>query len=308
VDVARILCRTPEELAKTDIADYALEALRHSCIKDVYMLGRRGPAQAAFTNPELKELSELAGADLLISPEEAALDPLSRSAMEQAPDRTTIRKVEMIQDYAKRQAIGKSRRLHLRFLVSPVELLGNAQGQVSAMRLVKNELYATDAGSLRPRPTEHFETVPAGLVFRSVGYRGVPLADVPFDERRGVILNHKGRVLDAETRQPRPGEYTAGWIKRGPSGVIGTNKPDALETVQAMVDDIGKDALLHPAHATAAAALQYVREQQPHYFSYEDWRHLNSIEVTRGKALGKPRLKFTHIEDMLAARQQVVGQ
>jgi ferredoxin/flavodoxin---NADP+ reductase len=120
-------------------------------------------------------------------------------------------------------------------------------------------------------------------------------------------LNQKGRVLDPETRQPRTGEYTAGWIKRGPSGVIGTNKPDALETVQGMVDDVGKDAILHPTHATATAALQYIQEQQPYYFSYDDWRHLNSIEVARGKALDRPREKFTHIQDMLAARQQAVG-
>ncbi len=308
VDVARILCRTPEELAKTDIADYALEALRHSRIKDVYMLGRRGPAQAAFTNPELKELGELAGADLVISADEAALDALSREALENVPDRTTTRKVEMLQDYAKRDRTGKTRRLHLRFLVSPVALFGDASEQVTAMRLVQNELYATAAGSLRPRATEHFETLPVGLVFRSVGYRGVPLIDVPFDERWGVILNQKGRVLDPETRQPRTGEYTAGWIKRGPSGVIGTNKPDALETVQCMVDDIGKDATLHPAYPTAVAASQYVQEHQSHYFSYDDWRLLNSIEVTRGKALGKPRVKFTHLQEMLAARQQTVEQ
>lgn len=308
VDVARILCRTPEELAKTDIADYALEALRHSRIKDVYMLGRRGPAQAAFTNPELKELGELAGADLVLSADEVALDALSRDVLDNVPDRSTTRKVEMLQDYAKRDMMGKPRRLHLRFLVSPVELCGDASEQVTAMRLVKNELYATEAGSLRPRATEHFETLPVGLVFRSVGYRGVPLIDVPFDERWGVILNQKGRVLDPQTRQPRTGEYTAGWIKRGPSGVIGTNKPDALETVQCMVDDVGKDAILHPAYPTAAAASRYVQERQSHYFSYEDWRLLNSIETTRGQALGKPRVKFTHISEMFTARQQAAGQ
>jgi ferredoxin--NADP+ reductase len=252
-------------------------------------------------------LGELAGADLLISPDEAALDALSQEALEKAKDRMTTRKVEMIQEYARQQATGKGRRLHLRFLVSPVELLGNAQGQVSSMRLVKNELYATDAGSLRPRATQNFETLSVGLVFRSVGYRGVPLADVAFDERWGVILNQKGRVLDATTRQPQPGEYTAGWIKRGPSGVIGTNKPDALETVQCMVEDLAKDAILHPPQATAAAALQYVQQQQSRYFSYDAWRHLNSIEVTQGKALGKPRVKFTTIADMLVARQQAVG-
>jgi len=221
VDVARILCRTPEELATTDIADYALEALRHSRVKEVYMLGRRGPAQAVFTNPELKELGELAGADVHVLPEEVALDDLSRAALEKSPNRATYQKLELLQGYATRQAT-KPRQLTIRFLVSPVELLGNADGQVVAVRLVKNVLYATEAGTLRPSPTEQFEILPVGLVFRSVGYRGVPLPDVPFDERWGVILNQQGRVLHSETLQPHVGEYTAGWIKRGPTGVIGT--------------------------------------------------------------------------------------
>src|SRR5712692_5535491 len=232
VDVARILCRTPEELAATDIADYALEALRHSRIKKVHMLGRRGPAQAVFTNPELKELGELAGADARVLPEEVALDDLSRAALEKSQDRATYRKLELLQKYAAQKAPTKLRRLIIRFLVSPVELLGNGDGQVAAVRLVKNTLYATEAGTLRPSPTEQCELLPGGLVFRCVGYRGVPLPGVPFDERWGVILNQKGRVLHSETLQPRIGEYTAGWIKRGPTGVIGTNKPDALETVR----------------------------------------------------------------------------
>src|SRR5713101_10167475 len=219
VDVARILCRTPEELATTDIADYALDALRHSRIREVHMLGRRGPAQAVFTNPELKELGELVAADVRVLPEEVALDDLSRAALEKSQDRATHRKLELLQRYGAQRATTKPRQLLIRFLVSPVELLGNAHGQVAAVRLVQNVLYATEAGTLRPHPTEHYETVPVGLVFRSVGYRGVPLPDVPFDERWGVILNQQGRVLHSETLQPHVGEYTAGWIKRGPTGV-----------------------------------------------------------------------------------------
>jgi ferredoxin--NADP+ reductase len=305
VDVARILCRTPEELAKTDIADYALEALRHSRIKEVYMLGRRGPAQAAFTNPELKELGELAGADVYVPPEEAALDELSRAALETSQDRATRRKIDLLQGYTQRQDSGKLRQLILRFLVSPVELIGNEAGQVVAIRLVKNRLFATEAGTLRPKATGEYEELPAGLVFRSVGYQGVPLPGLPFDERWGVILNQQGRVLDPGTSQPLSGLYTAGWIKRGPTGVIGTNKPDALETVTCMVEDVGKRVVLSPPYASAAAADKRLHELQPLCVSYADWLRLNALEVACGKATGRPRRKFTCVDDMLAALRQM---
>jgi ferredoxin--NADP+ reductase len=305
VDVARILCRTPEELVKTDIADYALEALRHSRIKEVYMLGRRGPAQAAFTNPELKELGELAGADVYVPPEEAALDELSRAALEKSQDRTTRRKIDLLQGYTQRKDAAKRRQLILRFLVSPVELIGNEAGHVVAMRLVKNTLFATEAGTLRPQATGEYEEFPVGLVFRSVGYQGVPLPGLPFDERWGVIRNQQGRVLDPDTSRPLPGLYTAGWIKRGPTGVIGTNKPDALETVKCMVEDIGKRVVLSPPYASAAAADKRLRELQPLCVSYADWQRLNALEVARGKAAGRPRIKFTRVADMLAALRDV---
>jgi ferredoxin--NADP+ reductase len=214
VDVARILCRTPEELLKTDIADYALEALRKSKVREVYILGRRGPAQAAFTAPEAKELGELADCDTLVPPDEAQLDPLSQATMA-AADRADIRKVDIIQELSKRQPTGKSKRLILRFLVSPVELIGDEMGHVTRMKLVHNELYATEAGSLRPKATDRFEMLDVGLVFRSIGYKGVPLPGVPFHESWGVIPNDGGRVLDPVTKEPLLGQYTAGWIKRG---------------------------------------------------------------------------------------------
>ncbi len=301
IDVARILCRTPEELAATDIADHALEALRKSRIKEVSLLGRRGPAQAAFTNPEIKEIGELADADVVVRPEEVALDPLSRAALEKSQDRATRKKVEILQGYAARSPAGRSRRLALRFLVSPVELLGDASGRVAALRLVRNELYATPTGALQPRATSQLEELPVGLVFRSVGYRGVPLPGVPFNESWGVILNEKGRVLDPDTKQPVMGEYTAGWIKRGPSGVIGTNKPDAAETVQCMLEDLAQGTALQPAHPTAAAAEALVRQRQPACLSYADWLRVNELEVARGRAQGRPRAKFTRVEEMLGA-------
>ena len=301
VDVVRILCRTPEELATTDIADYALEALKKSRVKEVYLLGRRGPAQAAFTNPEIRELGELPDADISADPAEVELDPLSRAAVERSQDRATAKKVEILREYAQRPAVGRSRRLVLRFLVSPVELIGDDAGRVAAMRLVRNELYATSTGALQPRATDRFETIPVGLVFRSVGYRGVPLASVPFNESWGVILNDKGRVLDPGTKRPLVGEYTAGWIKRGPTGVIGTNKPDAAETVECMFEDLALGAVLEPAHPEAAAADALVRQRQPSFVSYADWLKLDAIEVAQGRAQGRPRVKLTSVEEMLAA-------
>ena len=301
VDVARILSRTPDELAGTDIADYALEALRRSRVREVFLLGRRGPAQAAFTNPEVKELGELADADVTAVPEEVDLDDLSRAAMERAGDRATRKKVDLLQGYARRPAGGKRRRLILRFLVSPVEILDDGSGAVGGIRLVRNKLYATDTGTLQPKPTGEFEDLAVGLVFRSVGYRGVPLPGVPFNEKWGVIFNDKGRVIDPERKQPVVGEYTAGWIKRGPTGVIGTNKPDAAETVACMMEDLAQDGYLRPRSPAREAVDRLVRGRQPRCFSYEDWLRLDELEVERGRETGRPRVKFTRIEDMLAA-------
>ena len=301
VDVARILSRTPDELAKTDIADYALEALSQSQVREIHLLGRRGPAQAAFTTPEAKELGELEDADVACLPEEVELDDLSRTALDHNPDQATIRKIEILREYASRQPTGKSRRLVIRFLVSPVELIGNDAGQVVRMHLARNALYATEAGTLRPRQTDHFEELPVGLVFRSVGYRGVPLPGVPFNDKWGVIANHKGRVINPDTQQPVVGEYTAGWIKRGPSGVIGTNKPDAAETVAFMLEDLIEGSILNPAQPEVAAAERLVLERQPDYFTYGDWLRLDELEVARGWEVGRPRVKFTSVADMLAA-------
>jgi ferredoxin--NADP+ reductase len=301
IDVARILCRSPEELATTDIAEHAFDALRKSRVREVYLLGRRGPAQAAFTNPEIKELGELKDADISARPEEVELDELSRAALEKTPDRATQKKVEILQEYARRAPSGKSRRLVLRFLVSPVELIGNPAGAVVAMRLVRNKLYATPTGTLQPKATDLFEELPVGLVFRSVGYRGVPLPGVPFNESWGVILNEKGRVLDPQSKTPTVGEYTAGWIKRGPTGVIGTNKPDAAETVACMMEDLAAGRVLVPDEPEPDAVDRLVRQRQPQCLSYEDWLRLDEIEVSRGRAAGRPRVKFTRVADMLAA-------
>jgi ferredoxin--NADP+ reductase len=180
-------------------------------------------------------------------------------------------------------------------------VLGNAAGQVTGLRLVRNELYATETGTLQPRATDAVERLSVGLVFRSVGYRGVALPGVPFHESWGVILNEKGRVLDPATKHPRPGEYTTGWIKRGPTGVIGTNKPDAAETVAAMVEDATSGRRLEPPEPDCAAVERLVRARQPRCVSYADWRKLDALEVARGRPAGRPRVKFTRVAEMQAA-------
>ena len=301
VDVARILCRTPEELARTDIAEHALEALRRSRVREVYLLGRRGAAQAAFTNPEIKELGELEAADVVVVPHEVELDPLSREALEKANDRAGVKKVEILQSYARRGMAGKPRRLTLRFLVSPVAVLDNGAGAVGGIRLVRNRLIATATGAIQAQATDQLEELPVGLVFRSVGYRGVPLSGVPFDDKWGVVLNEKGRVLDPDTKQPLAGEYTAGWIKRGPTGVIGTNKPDAAETVAGMLEDLAAGHTLEPPQAGPTAAERLVAQRRPDVVAYADWLRLDQLEIARGRARGCPRVKFTRVDEMLAA-------
>jgi ferredoxin--NADP+ reductase len=298
VDVARILCRTMEELETTDIADYALEALEQSRVRDVYVVGRRGPAQAAFTNPEIRELGNMCGADLIIREDEAVLDPLSQAEYSDSDDRDLKKKVEIIQDSAGRPPSGKPRRLTLRFLVSPVELIGNEAGEVEAMRLVRNRLHRAEDGRLRPVATDETETLPVGLVFRSVGYHGVPITDLPFDQKAGIIPNQAGRVMNGGS--PEPGLYVSGWIKRGPSGVIGTNKPDAKETVACMHEDMTAGATLMPATPDTGAIEDQLRAKGIRAVSYEDWRKLDELEIERGQSAGRPRVKFTDVEETLA--------
>ena len=221
MDVARILASTYDELARTDMADYALEALRHSQVTDIYLLGRRGPAQAAFTNPELKELGELQAAEVIVRPEDLELDPLSNQFVLSGADRNAERNVQTLLRYSTQGDLGKPKRIHMRFLVSPTQLRGSTS--VEAVELIHNELYQADDGSLRPRPTETTETLPIDLIFRSIGYLGLPVSGDPIDERAGVIPNDHGRIRDPATNQTVTGEYAVGWIKRGPSGIIGTN-------------------------------------------------------------------------------------
>lgn len=295
VDVARILLTDPEVLARTDIADHALEALRHSRVREVVMLGRRGPAQAKFTNVELKELGKLDGVDVVVAPEELELDFASASAVE---DTRVARNLEILHDYAAREATDAPRRLSFRFLVSPAELLA-AHGGVASVRLEKNRLGRSDDGYLSAEGTGEYETLEAGLVFRSVGYRGVALPDVPFDDSRGIIPNREGRVLTSPDGELAPGEYAAGWIKRGPSGVIGTNKACAAETVAIMLEDAGQLPVAPGGAADPDSILAVLSERCPDYVTADDWRRLDELELARGESEDRPRVKVVRVEKML---------
>ena len=300
MDVARILGRTPGELYQTDIADYALETLAHSDVEEIYVLGRRGPAQAAFSNPEIKELGEMDDADIIVDCDDASLDELSAEDLKKRRDREAIRNVKILQSYVDRGSTGKSRSIIMRFLVSPVEIIGDHQ--VEAMKIVKNELVLDERGSLRPRATEQYEILPMDMVFRSVGYRGVALPDVPYYDRWGTIPNDCGRVLTKhEGRETLTGNYVVGWIKRGPTGIIGTNKPDAIESVKCFLEDLAAGNVLQPFDTRQGSIVRMVETAKPEYVTFEDWQILDEIEVQRGKALGRSRVKFTTVEDMLEA-------
>jgi len=297
VDVCRILCRTVDELKQTDIADYALEALAESCVKEVYMLGRRGPAQAAFTHPEAKELGNLSGADLYIPQSEAQLDPESKVWMSVHGDRLTTKKVQLIQELSNRSNSPKDRRLILRFLVSPEILHDDGSGGISSVTLRKNIL-VTQGDRLQSQPTDSVEELPAEVVFRSVGYRGVPLPEIPFRKDWAVIPNDRGRVVGDGISG---GVYVGGWIKRGPSGVIGTNKPDALETVQCMLEDLMEECCFDPELTHPESVEQMLADRCDRVFSWGDWEELDRLEIAMGESRGCPRVKFTSINSMIEA-------
>ncbi len=297
VDVCRILCRTVDELKSTDIADYALEALAESQVREIHMLGRRGPAQAAFTYPEAKELGELINADIFVPEAEAELDPGSDAWMSVHGNRLITKKVELIQAFAKETGGGKPRRLALRFLVSPEVLHDDGEGGVGGVTLRKNRLIA-DGDRLRPQPTESTEKLPAEVVFRSVGYRGVPLPGLPFREDWAVIPSDQGRVTGDGISC---GVYVGGWIKRGPTGVIGTNKPDAQETVRNMLEDIEAGHYFNPGNTNPESIDHLLQDRCRSIFRWDDWIELNRLEIAAGEPLGCPRVKFTSTERMLEA-------
>jgi ferredoxin--NADP+ reductase len=296
IDVARMLVLDPRELAPTDTADHALEAFGMAGVTEVVLVGRRGPAEAAFTNPELRELGELERADVIV-------DPAQLEGVVEPEDPTKRRNVEILREYAQRTPSGKSHRLELRFLRSPLEILGEGEhGPVTGIRLAVNRLVAGDDGRVRAEPTGEEEVTECGLVLRSIGYRGMPLAGIPFDERRGLIRNRGGRVIDEDGAVCRA-EYVVGWIKRGPSGVIGTNKKDAADTVARILEDEQAGLLGRPHRdiADAEAVESWLTDRAPGLVTWEGWEAINAHESALGAPAGRPRVKLVRLAELIEA-------
>jgi len=303
-DVARMLALTESELRETDTADHAIDVLAGNQIREIVVLGRRGPAQAAFTNPELRELGEMKDADIVVDPAEIELDEKSRAFLESdAADITRRKNVEILEGFAQKPLEGKPKRIVLRFLRSPVELQGD--GKLEKVIVGRNELVEKD-GALRPQDTGEREELECGLLLRSVGYTGIGVEGVAFDEKRGTILNKGGRVLETEGGAHRLGHYTSGWIKRGPSGVIGTNKKCAKETVDAVFEDVEAGNLGAPEAPDPAAIEDLLREHEVDFVSYPGWQAIDAAETARGEPQGRPRVKFVRVEEMLEAAKDSV--
>lgn len=289
MDVTRLLACDPEDLAKTDIAAYALDALRASKVKTVWLLGRRGSAEAAYSPAEIEEIGELSASDLVVDPAEAAVPEVSLPALADGP---TKKKADYVIARATMGEGTKARKVRLRFCVSPVEIVGEG-GKVVALKLERNELVADGKGGAKAKGTGKFETIRVGMVLRSVGYRGIPVPGVPFDEKSGHIPHQDGRVA--------PGQFVVGWAKRGPSGLIGTNRADSIATVQSLLAD-WKDGKLPPVEDVSLdTTLKLVAAKGVKALSLADWNALDKLEKERGAAAGKIREKFSSVEDMRAA-------
>ena len=297
-DVTRMLTLGARELERTDVADHALEALRESRIEEVIVLGRRGPAQAAFTSAELRELGQLPGVDTRV--DDFELDASSRRWLAEQGTFTARKNVELLREFAARPARPDARRrIELRFLRSPVEIRGT--GRVEAVDVRRNEIVRSDDGLLRARALdEEVATIECGLVLRSVGYRAVPLPDVPFDERHFVLPNSRGRVL-APDGEPLPGVYAVGWIKRGPTGILGTNKRDADETVSCLAEDLAAGALPQPPKPGRDQIDALLAERKPDLVTVEGWRAIDGHELARGRSEQRPRVKLASRDELLAA-------
>jgi ferredoxin--NADP+ reductase len=296
MDLARILLVPVEELRKTDIAEHSLRALADSHVREVTILGRRGPAEAAFTTKELRELGELPDCDVIVDPADLEFE----TAPDTAYSKTTQANLDLLREYAQRTPTGAGRRVTLRFLRSPVEIVGD--DRVRGVVVAENELYQSEDGTVRPRTTGRSETLDADLVFRAIGYQGMPLIGIPFDAARGIIPNDAGRVVDPTGDAPVSAEYVVGWIKRGPRGIIGTNKPDSQETVESLLEDLR--AGMFDAHDVPDRAVleRLLGERRKDFVSYDDWHLIDMLEQERGRQAGeRPRVKFSRVEDMLSA-------
>jgi ferredoxin/flavodoxin---NADP+ reductase len=266
------------------------------------LVGRRGPAQAAFSPKEIEEIAALPQVDVVVRPQEAALDDYSRTWLESQP-RSAQRNVKFLTERAQQGEGTAPRKLRCRFLVAPVEFEG-ASGRVTAVRVQRAELRPDSNGTPRPQPIDDYETLAVDLVFKSIGYRGVPLTGLAFDERRGIVANAEGRVLDAPGGNPRRGHYVVGWAKRGPTGLIGTNSPDSKATVDKIIEDLQQDRWLAPAAEDAAVLLQ---RRGVDFVSWQDWQRLDAWEQQQGMARRKVRHKEPSVEALMAAVKKLRG-
>ena len=297
IDVARILAHRVQELEITDIADHALSHLAQSQIEDIHLIARRGPVQSAFTPVEARELLEMPEADALANPEELQLDEGSQQELE-AAGRETRQNVKILKKMAARGTTGKPKRLRFMFLASPTEVLSEG-GKVTGLKLERNALVQGANGRLSAKGTGETFTLDCGLVFRSIGYKGLPQPGLPYDPKSGTIPNRKGQVFSPETGEACLREYVAGWIKRGPSGVIGTNKPDAVESVRAMLQTF-LDEKWQPKEAAGVSGIEtLLKSRQVEYVSFADWKRLDVYEVREGQESGRPRRKVIEPEEML---------
>ncbi len=296
VDAARILLRTPAELEKTDIAAHALEVLRASQVREVFLLGRRGPGEAAFSPAELKELGTMQGADPVIAPGELA-------GCAQATGNTEKNKnLNILRTFAARLPRADTKRLHLRFLVSPTEIISDPAGQVAGLALEKNRLETRPDGSVAARGTGEIEMLNVGMVLPAIGYAADRIAGVPFDEKARVIANEDGRVVDAACRAVIANEYVVGWARTGAQGLIGEHKRASAHVVNHMVADaVGLAARALPDRD---AIVSLLRERGTQAVSFDDWKQLDDVEVVRGARRGAPRDKLVDVEAML----EVLGQ
>ena len=303
LDVARILAKTHEELVKTDIADYALEALRSSQLEDIWLVGRRGPLQATFSPTELREFMELEDADVLVDKNLLELDFESQQILDTHASSNTKKNIEILKQISKKDISGKKRRVHFLFLASPIEISGNKK--VEKITIVRNQLEKRGDGSLASHATEEISEAAAGLVFRSVGYHGKALPDLPFDQKLGTIPNEFGQVKDLESGNVlRKREYVAGWIKRGPNGVIGSNKQDAVETVHRMLETFLNEKMEAGKNYANQDIVQLLEKRKIKYFSFEDWKLIDTHEINAGQKHGRPRVKLTSLAEMLSVIHQ----
>jgi len=290
LDVARILVSDPDVLATTDIADHALQSLHDRGVEEVLIIGRRGPLQATFTTLEVRELGDLEGlgdVDVIVDPADFA--GISDEDLE-AAGKTVKNNVKALRGYAEREPRGAKRRIVFRFRTSPIEIKG--EGRVESIVLGHNEL-ADDNGRIVAKDSGEREEVPAQLVVRAVGYRGVPTPGLPFDEKSGTIPHTSGRI------DGRRNEYVVGWIKRGPTGVIGSNKKDSQDTVDTLLSDLSGADLADVDADYAEQLVEWLLQRQPKLITDDHWKLIDEHERSAGRPHGRPRVKVTSVAELL---------